>query len=145
LTDALERHAVIILILNYGKEKAMKLVLSRILKNPTATIGTLTVNGLDECFTLENPAVQIPTGSYPITVYFSPHAGHSVPLLQDVPDRDYIEIHCGNLAEDSKGCVLVGQGHTQDTLENSRLAFDHLMPQIQAAFDRHEQISIDVL
>jgi len=122
----------------------MLLQLSRRPPHGNALFGTLKVNGTFECFTLENQAVCIPAGTYPISAYFSPHAKHLVPLLLNVPGRDYIEMHCGNLPCDSRGCVLVGQGNTQDTLENSRLAFDHLFPQIMDAIQRQEPVSIEI-
>ncbi len=122
----------------------MNLVLTRTSRNPLAVRGDLTVNGIAECVTLENPALLIPAGSYPVVVYSSPRLGHTVPLLVDVPGRTMIEIHCGNKAEDSLGCILVGRTGTPDRISESRLAFAHLMPQIQAAFDSKEAISIDV-
>src|SRR5581483_9746992 len=96
-------------------------------QSPTiAVIGTLTVDGEFNCYTLENAAVLIPAGRYEVTLYESPHAGHIVPLLNGVPGRDHIEIHCGNVPTDSKGCILVGTEHTDSSLLASRLAFDNL-------------------
>lgn len=123
----------------------MKLSLIRQAPHSSAVPGTLWVNGKFECHTLENASVLVPVGFYPLTVYFSPHAGHLVPLIQAVPGRDYIEMHCGNKFSDSKGCVLVGQEYSPDTLKSSRLAFAHLMPQVQAAYDQHEQMMIEIV
>jgi len=110
-----------------------------------AILGNLEVDGSFECYTLENRALCIPVGQYSLTVYSSPHAGHLVPLIEDVPGRDYIEIHCGNTFCDSKGCVLVGQVHTQDTIGNSQFAFNHLLPMILAAITRGEPVTIEVV
>lgn len=85
---------------------------------------------------MENLALAIPAGSYQLAVYDSPHAGHLVPILLDVPGRSEIEIHCGNLPTDSKGCILVGLVRKADTLEASQAAFGLLFPKIQDALSR---------
>lgn len=120
----------------------MEITLTRCSKTLTTIIGTLLVDDIYECATLENLALSIPTGSYTVSVYFSPHAGHLLPLLENVSDREMIEIHCGNKYSDSKGCILVGLEHNTDMIWNSRLAFNHLFPQIQKAFNNKEPITI---
>lgn len=92
-----------------------------------------------ECVTLENLALSIPAGLYGLEIYDSPHAGHPVPRLQNVPGRSEIEIHCGNLPGDSKGCILVGSARTGDMIEGSRDAFNVLFPKIQAALQEGPQ------
>jgi len=85
------------------------------------------------CLSLENQALSIPTGRYEIEIYDSPHAGHPLPRLKNVPGRTEIEIHCGNIPQDSKGCIIVGDHRAGGTLEDSRTAFDRLFPLIRAA------------
>jgi len=85
------------------------------------------------CLSLENRALSIPAGTYRLGVYDSPHAGHPVPILLDVPGRSEIEIHCGNFPTDSKGCILLGLVRKGDTIEASQAAFNILFPKIQAA------------
>lgn len=97
------------------------------------------------CSTLENQALCIPTGTYFLTVYDSPHAGHPVPLLQDVPGRTEIEIHCGNYPCDSKGCILVGEMvDIEGMLQESQLAFDRLFPLIDSAVERGVPVSLTI-
>lgn len=97
------------------------------------------------CSTLENQALYIPTGVYSLTVYDSPHAGHPVPLLQDVPGRTAIEIHCGNYPCDSKGCILVGEMvDTEGILQESRISFDRLFPLIDSAVERGAPVILTV-
>jgi hypothetical protein len=93
-------------------------------------------NGEFICCTMENRALIIPAGQYGIEIYDSPHAGHPVPRLQNVPDRSEIEIHCGNQPCDSKGCIIVGLDHIGDTLERSRDAFNVLFPKISSALGK---------
>jgi len=122
----------------------MILNLTRTTTSPDALLGTLSVNNLMECYTLENRDLSIPLGTYEVEIYDSPHAGHLLPRLKNVPGRDFVEIHCGNIASDSKGCILVGSSHTSDMLNESRLAFAHLFPQIQTAIAKGEPVSITV-
>jgi hypothetical protein len=102
-------------------------------KTMDGVFGYLDFNEERLCFTMENLALAIPAGQYPIEIYDSPHAGHPVPLLQNIPGRDFVEIHCGNVPCDSKGCIIVGLDHIEDTLERSRDAFNLLFPKIEAA------------
>ena len=69
-----------------------------------------------QCFTLELPWLDnqkniscIPAGTYEAIKYESPKHG-SVILLQDVPDRTFIEGHAGNYTRQILGCFLVGDG-----------------------------------
>lgn len=109
------------------------LAVTRNQKTANALFGEMSYNGERICFTLENRALAIPEGRYRIEIYASPHAGHPVPMLQNVPGRSEIEIHCGNTPEDSKGCLLVGLDHIGNTLERSRDAFNILFPLISSA------------
>lgn len=122
----------------------MELTVNRKPPDGIAVPGDLYVNGTFECLTLENGSVMIATGRYSIVLYNSPHAGHIVPLLQNVPGRDSVECHCGNLPADSKGCILVGQSYTEGTILRSHLAFDHLFPQIQKAIEAGEEVWITI-
>ena len=117
----------------------MNIKITRLDQTIDGIFGHLVTDGFD-CVTLENGGLAIPTGEYSVGVYDSPHAGHPVPILQDVPGRDFIEIHCGNFPEDSKGCILVGLKRVQDTIEQSRAAFDILFPMIQTAISNGENV-----
>lgn len=112
----------------------------RIIRNPTrattdALFGDMDYNGQRIGFTMENRALAIPAGQYEIEIYDSLHAGHPVPRLRNVIGRSEIEIHCGNVPEDSKGCIIVGLDHTGDTLERSRDAFNILFPLVSSAIE----------
>src|ERR1019366_1302139 len=123
---------------------SLVLVLSRNQKTADGLFGSLNVNGKFFCYTMENLALSIPAGRYGLALYDSPHAGHVVPILKDVPNRNEIEIHCGNIPQDSKGCIIVGDQHTGDTLGESREAFDRLFPLIQASLAAGPQF-IDII
>ena len=114
----------------------MKLQVVRTQFGTDATNGLLFVNGLFECYTLEDQyqAVKvmhetcIPEGTYDIkfrTVggfhekykkrYGNDHYG--MLHLQDVPNFTYILIHQGNSDEHTSGCLILGE--TQQDLDLS--------------------------
>ncbi len=68
------------------------------------------------CVTLERHDISIPKGTYNLSFYQSPHNG-LVPLLENVPNRSFIEIHSGNFEYQSKGCILVG--HNRSFIEGT--------------------------
>ena len=118
----------------------MKLQVVRTQFGTDATNGLLFVDGLFECYTLEDQyqAVKvmhetcIPEGTYDIkfrTVggfhekykkrYGADHYG--MLHLQDVPNFTYILIHAGNTDEHTSGCLIVGE--SQQDLDISKDGF----------------------
>jgi len=114
----------------------VKLTVVRTQFGTDATNGILLVDGVFECYTLEDQyqAVKvmhetcIPEGTYDIkfrTVgsfserykkkYGNAHYG--MLHLQDVPNFTYILIHAGNTDEHTSGCLIVGE--TQQDLDLS--------------------------
>lgn len=92
-----------------------------------ATLGTLYNMHTDEEFkTLENKTCIIPPYTYNFKLRQSPKFGLT-PWIFDVPDREYILMHCGNKASDSRGCILIGSEVKDDVLLYSRKAFERLM------------------
>lgn len=65
----------------------------------------------------------------------SPHFGVVTPHILDVPGFSNIEIHWGNFARDTEGCTVVGEGHAEDIVLRSRLAFAALMQKISGQKD----------
>ena len=134
----------------------MELLVKRRGGSPTSTEGDLFIDGVFECYTLEPPvrngakvpgSTAIPAGRYQIVMYDSPHNGCRVPLLLHVPGFSMVEIHIGNKPADTKACILVGDDQTtlRDAwIGKSRVAFEHLVPKIEAAIKRNEQVWITV-
>lgn len=85
--------------------------------------------------TLERHDIAIPVGTYKIKMYNSPDHKCMVPLLLDVPGKNYIEMHWGNWEWDSKGCILVGMVRDGDAIDNSKTAFDLLMSKLKGSND----------
>lgn len=73
----------------------------------------------------------IPAGTYTAERYFSPHHGYDVFRLTDVPNRSDVEMHIGNLAKDSLGCILLGSNFglvgDQHGITGSQAAFAKFM------------------
>lgn len=107
------------------------------------TQAELYIDGMIQAYTLEPPN-PIPPGTYNLTIYVSPHFGYAIPLLQNVPGHNYIEIHPGNAAVDTHGCILVGSTKLVDEVENSRIAFDALMEKIVNAKHAGEKLQISI-
>lgn len=106
------------------------------------------VDGLFECPTAELAGVEIPVGTYPVSLSESIHLKRRLPLLDNVPGRTGIRIHSINKVEELEGCVGVGQTRTSDAQGfefPARPAEIALVGKIQAAIDRGEEILIDVL
>lgn len=127
----------------------MKLRLKREDFSDARTIGRLSIDSDDFCWTLEDrvrtgPKVHgqtaIPAGTYAVKLTMSPRFGRVLPLLVDVPGFDGVRIHPGNTAADTEGCLLVGTGRTADTITGSRDAFNALMLRLEHA----GQIEIEV-
>ena len=113
----------------------MQLIVTRKAKTVDSILGELALDGAFFCYTLENLELSIPCGTYNLNFYQSPHFSFIVPLLQDVPNRDHIEIHPGNTAKDFHGCIGVGQEKDTNAIYHSLAAFQPLMDQIQNQSD----------
>jgi Steigviridae/Suoliviridae L,D-carboxypeptidase/transpeptidase len=135
-----------------------------------ATIGQMFVDGVFECYTLEDTVREpeglehifrtwpehvawvqawkvqnktaIPRGSYKIGLHNSPHFKCIVPILLDVPGYSDVLIHWGNDAADTDGCILVGQTKEANLIYKSRAAFDVLMPKIKAVLTAGGHVNV---
>lgn len=132
----------------------MKLLLERIELKPVCTIGSLSIDGEWECWTLEDPVREgpkipgmtaIPYGAYRVDITFSNRFQQMMPLLLDVPNFSGVRIHAGNFAKDTEGCPLVGQLRFATSVGKSRAAYDVLFPKLKAAKSRGEPISIEIV
>jgi len=122
------------------EDKGVNLLIIRDTFTKESTIGKLFINGEIFCDTLENPFIYnqrniscIPKGKYKVRLRLARESAsrdYLHLLVQDVPDRDWILFHRGNTAKDTSGCILVGNGRKQDTVENSRLAMDLVIKEI---------------
>ena len=70
--------------------------------------------------------------------------GSKVPRLENVPGYEGILIHSGNTAEDTEGCILVGQNKVVGKVINSKATFLQLYDKMYAAYQKGENIEITI-
>ncbi|MDX1956921.1 MAG: DUF5675 family protein [Leptospiraceae bacterium] len=132
----------------------MEITVSRKWKTEKSSIGELSINGIFECYTLEdierNPKEKkiygmtaIPKGKYEIAITFSNKFQTYLPLLLKVPNYEGVRIHPGNTDADTLGCILVGLGKGKDMITESRKAFSVLFKKMQAVAKK-EKIFITI-
>ena len=147
----------------------MKLDVIRTQFGKDATNGLLFIDGVFECFTLEDEVrdvkvhseTAIPLGTYKIkfrniggfdTKYTARYGStfHKGMLeLQDVPNFKYILIHTGNTDQHTAGCLLVGE--TQQDLDKGKDgfvggsgdAYKKMYPKVRDALINQEEVTIN--
>ena len=147
----------------------MELVLTRIAKRKTYTIGRLAIikqvseeyKTYEEeeyfCDTLEptwrdyahgahkiKGRSAIPEGRYAVVISFSPKFEQWLPILLGVPKFEGIRIHEGNCSEDTEGCILVGKNKLVGQVVDSRIWLHRLKQKIVEAKERGEPVWITI-
>jgi hypothetical protein len=80
-------------------------------------------------FTIENFDKMLPDGTYKVKVTYSPKFKRDVPIVynDNVPESRGIRIHEGNIVQNTKGCILVGNwAYLPNKLGNSKEAIEQL-------------------
>lgn len=119
----------------------MNLRLVREAFSDRSTIGSLYVDNVFQCFTLEDVVRDqkiagetcIPYGQYEVVITFSQKFNRELPLVKNVPGFDGIRIHPGNTDVNTHGCILVGEVRLQDRIEQSKVAFEKLFARLKGA------------
>ena len=135
----------------------MEILVKRIAKKSKYTIGKMYIDGQYICDTLEDAdrglnqnmslkeinnkkvygETAIPTGTYKVDMNTvspkfksrtcaKPYGG-KLPRLVLVPGYDGVLIHPGNKAEDTLGCILVGENKAVGQVLNSQVTFKKIM------------------
>lgn len=120
----------------------MKLKVVREFKNDVCTIGSLFINDVFFCYTLEDKdrglkqndsllfiqtkkifgLTAIPSGFYKLTVNQSPKFKRMLPRILDIKGFSGVLLHRGNSANDSLGCILLGYKKGENSIFESTKA-----------------------
>lgn len=141
----------------------MELLLRRIARRDTYTIGKLYIDGVYFCDTCEDKdrglkqslpasvnkamkkkgATAIPTGRYQVTLKVkSPRFSQKkqydfcngyLPRLINVPGFEGVLIHIGNTSNDTEGCILVGRNTKVGKVLESGVTFRALYAKLKEA------------
>jgi len=145
----------------------MELILIRKHFKETYTIGTLHLEQMVLCSTLEDKVrdlqdinhdgdftdegegkvygeTAIPCGRYRVIISYSPKFKKPLPLLLDVPGFKYIRIHSLRTAKGTEGCIGVGENKTKGQLTNGPYYETLITQKIQDAINRGEEVWITI-
>ena len=141
----------------------MELLLRRIARRDTYTIGKLYIDGVYFCDTIEDTdrglkqslpasvnkamkrygATAIPVGRYQVTLKVQSQkfkkkkqyefCNGYLPRLINVPAFEGVLIHIGNTAKDTEGCILVGRNTKVGKVLESGVTFRKLYERLKAA------------
>jgi hypothetical protein len=131
----------------------MKIKLVREVFTEKSTEGTLYIDGVKECYVLEDKDRKleasvcptkvygetcIPRGNYQVIIDYSQHFKKEMPHLLNVPCFEGIRIHVGNRPEDTEGCLLLGAYEGSDIIYNSKVTFDAFLAKLVAGLTQGE-------
>ena len=153
----------------------MKLVVKRFADNSDTTLGILYINGVFECFTVEDEEratkvkgeTLIPNGIYSVGLrkeggyhskysekYGSMHKGmlaifnaDNWKICQDGMEFQYILIHTGNTEKHTMGCLLVNDAVSGKTFTGSSSvdAYKAFYPKVSKAIEEGESVTIEYI
>ena len=124
-----------------------RIIVKRIAKKDSYTIGKMYINDVYFCDTLEDKdrnlndnqslayitlkkiwgQTAIPIGTYKVVMNYSNKFKKIMPLLLGTKGFEGIRIHNGQNESHTQGCILVGENKIKGQLINSRSTFDKLM------------------
>jgi hypothetical protein len=133
-----------------------------LLREPTSegfTRGELLLDGVHECFTIEDQVrtyKEIPGGTaippylgrppmrYRVVLTKSPRFWKVLPELLNVPDFKGVRVHAGNTSADTEGCLIVGQRQGKAAVFDSQAAMVELMAALSGVIDNGEQVWLEI-
>lgn len=153
----------------------MELLLERKWCKQDYSIGRLYINGEFFCNTLEDTVrdinkngtfdcgefkisghTAIPYGEYEITLdvvspkfskypFYKEVCNGKLPRLLNVPNFDGVLIHCGSTADNSAGCILVGNNTIKGGLTDSKKVFKNLYSILNKANKNRDKIIVKIV
>lgn len=142
----------------------MDILVERLWKKDTYTIGKVYVNGKYFCNSIEDKdrgltsdmpldeikkkkvygETAIPSGTYRVAYTMSPKYKRMMPLVENVKGFDGIRIHSGNTAKDSLGCILLGKNTKVGMVTESRVTCNSFYKLIEEAIKKGEKITLKI-
>ena len=139
----------------------MEIIVKRNQQNEVCTLGWMFIDDVFECYTLEDVGrkikiwgkTRIPAGTYKIKLrktgrfhnkYMSRFSSFHKGMLhvQKVLNFKYILIHVGNTAEDTAGCLLVGERIRENMILDSTSAYTKMYKKVIYAMQLDEEVTI---
>jgi hypothetical protein len=139
----------------------MEILVDRFVSDDDTTISHVMIDGKFECFGLEDEyredkiagETRIPAGTYDVRLRREgghhnkysrrfPDIHRGMLHIQDVPNFQWILIHCGNTDEDTAGCLLVGSQAITDPgdmkITSSVAAYKRFYPKVVDAAENND-------
>jgi len=139
----------------------MKLKLIRNTSTKGFTEGKLYINGIFECYTIEdedrkledgNAKIQnlsaIPKGIYKLTISMSNRFKKFLIEVLGVKGFVGIRMHPGNSSKDTEGCIIVGSINDRtndDWVGGSRIAYEKLHKKVKTALSNKESVTLEIV
>lgn len=141
------------------KSDAIRIFLNRKVLAAAFTLGTITFAGHHyatvedtvrnlqcvgaSCKGIIRGQTAIPAGTYQIVDTYSPRFKKNVLLLLNVPGFAGIRIHSGNTADDTEGCLILGNRATPQGVAESNKAMEQFNADVREAL-KHGQVWITI-
>ena len=125
------------------------------------TEGKLYVNGVFECYTIEDAdrrleaggtkvqnKTAIPKGVYNIIISMSNRFKKLLPEILSVNGFEGVRMHSGNSSKDTEGCIIVGSindRNDDDWVGGSKVAMDRLLPKMKKVIAKGEKITLEIV
>lgn len=129
------------------------------------TIGSLFIDGKYFCDTIEDKVrdlnkdgdlndegeqkvygeTAIPYGTYKVELSMSPKFKRFLPMVLDVKHFTGIRIHRGNTAEDSSGCIILGENKIKGKVINSTGYEIALVRMIKSVIKNGDEVQITIV
>lgn len=138
----------------------MNIKLKRIIGTKGFTEGHLYVDGVFECYTVEDEdrklesggtkvqnQTAIPKGRYGITISMSNRFKKFLIEILNVEGFSGIRMHSGNSSKDTEGCIIVGSINDRNDdnwIGGSKIAYEKLHKKVKTALSNGEKVTLEV-
>lgn len=121
------------------------------------TVRDINKNGIFDCGEFKiSGHTAIPYGEYEITLdvvspkfskypFYKEVCNGKLPRLLNVPNFDGVLIHCGSTADNSAGCILVGNNTIKGGLTDSKKVFKNLYSILNKANKNRDKIIVKIV